>query len=500
MDNDCDGVVPNGETVGEIDDDGDGFTECENDCDDDAPAINPAASESCNGIDDDCDGVVPADEANSDGDGFRVCDGDCDDNDAAVFPGNPELCDGLDNDCDGVVPADEADGDGDGFRICEGDCDDADPTAYSGAPELCGDGIDHDGDPLTDEEADVDGDLYLACLGQDCDDGDPAIHPGFEETLDDFCDGVDNNCDDIVDYLFDFDSADPDFPVGCTGAGCPYLVPAQEALRVDEVCVREVDDDRVLLSVTPPTPLSGSAAHLLWEGPVDPESDQLIAPNNAGALFMYPTWPETPQHLCVEWEVLMEPRPRLDAACIAGHFGDGYTLAFFDDDPPHSNACPNASGQPGGGLGAAENSPYNSPGNGLVVDFDTYDDTFTGHDPSGSSVPHIHLSTTGPAASTNNFDFVHEFSGPSGPASVLVDECGQWHGARVGVTDPDSSGSHTFAVDLWDAADNFMPLGTYEDVTMQSGLRLAFTTATGAKEIDVYLDNIAIQCRPCGAP
>lgn len=31
------------------------------------------------------------------------CGDDCDDTNAASFPGNPEMCDGIDNDCDGVV-------------------------------------------------------------------------------------------------------------------------------------------------------------------------------------------------------------------------------------------------------------------------------------------------------------------------------------------------------------------------------------------------------------
>jgi hypothetical protein len=59
--------------------------------------------EVCNGIDDDCDGVIPADEADLDGDGYRVCQGDCDDTRASVHPGAPEICDDLDNDCDGGI-------------------------------------------------------------------------------------------------------------------------------------------------------------------------------------------------------------------------------------------------------------------------------------------------------------------------------------------------------------------------------------------------------------
>lgn len=38
-----------------------------------------------------------------DGDGYTVDQGDCDDSNAAIYPGAIELCDGLDNNCDGVV-------------------------------------------------------------------------------------------------------------------------------------------------------------------------------------------------------------------------------------------------------------------------------------------------------------------------------------------------------------------------------------------------------------
>ncbi len=173
--------------------DGDGFS-ADEDCDDLDPYASPAATETCNGRDDDCDGETDEGEPpdaptwylDADGDGYGLdevvaCEapegsswlaGDCDDGDPDVSPGADELCGGGDEDCDGTVDeagaADattwyvDSDGDGHGdaaasWRQCErpegtsdddDDCDDGEATVYVDAPEICNDGLDNDCDGL----------------------------------------------------------------------------------------------------------------------------------------------------------------------------------------------------------------------------------------------------------------------------------------------------------------------------------------------------------------
>ena len=126
--------------------------------------------------------------ADNDGDGYSPADGDCNDNNANQYPGAEELCDGSDNDCDGEVPANEVDADVDGYRLCDADCDDDDYNVHPGAEEIC-DQKDSDCDVEMPDNEDYDSDGYTLCDG-DCEDDNPDVWPTKPEV----CDGVDNDC------------------------------------------------------------------------------------------------------------------------------------------------------------------------------------------------------------------------------------------------------------------------------------------------------------------
>lgn len=194
--------------------DADGWFECGGDCDDALGSVSPSATEIAgNGRDDDCN--EGADEpgnpvgSDDDGDGYNETgsqggEKDCDDASAVIGPEGIEVANAVDDDCDGVVDDNTAnyDDDGDGFSEVGGDCDDDNVLVAPNAPESpdevdnnCN-GIIDEGSPTYDDDQDgfID-DPALPIEQVDCEDGDPWEYPGAFE----YCDGYDNDCDEVVD-------------------------------------------------------------------------------------------------------------------------------------------------------------------------------------------------------------------------------------------------------------------------------------------------------------
>jgi hypothetical protein len=213
-----------------IDNDGDGYSEDEGDCEDSDSSIYPNAEEYPNEVDDDCDGTIDEGTTSYDDDGDCYCEsdpclgsieimcttlevGDCDDTRPSVYYNATEVCDSVDNDCDAQIDEGTScvDDDSDGYTEIDGDCDDNNPLTYPNAIEIA-DGQDNDCDNIIDEGTinfDDDGDCFCeasSCYGSitsncvtvdgdDCDDGNPDINPDALEV----CDGDDNNCDGDTD-------------------------------------------------------------------------------------------------------------------------------------------------------------------------------------------------------------------------------------------------------------------------------------------------------------
>ena len=306
VDNDCDGEVDEGiGTIFFFDGDGDGFGS-ENvvqqscfapesyvaqpgDCDDFEMAVSPSALEICNGVDDNCDGLIDDSSSSDasvwyqdlDGDGYGAeqntllsCSapngylssaGDCDDFDMEISPLAVEICNGIDDNCDGLIDDSSSsdasvwyqDSDGDGYGLpslsstsCDQplgyvdnfeDCNDEDALVFPLANELCN-GVDDNCSGEEDEglstyawfaDFDLDGfgdpqNVQMSCLqpegmisnGGDCNDM-QGIGALINPDSDELCDGLDNDCDEMVDESSAIDASQWYFDGDEDGYGDP---------------------------------------------------------------------------------------------------------------------------------------------------------------------------------------------------------------------------------------------------------------------------------------
>ncbi|MBM76297.1 MAG: hypothetical protein CMK59_12910, partial [Proteobacteria bacterium] len=304
LDENCNDVVDDnaiGQVVHYQDIDGDGYgdaqvplTSCETyvqghvlnalDCNDTAADQNPLGIETCNELDDNCNGVVDDNATDmtiwyldSDEDGYGDVSswvlnctapelhvplaGDCDDQDSETSPDTPEECNDLDDNCNGQIDegfdaidwyydADE-DGFGDPWAVvssCEEmvgmvqdntDCDDSDSEHNPNTPEECN-GIDDNCNGQLDEgfaeldwyyDSDEDGFgdpsmVVSSCqqmvgMVQDNTDCNDSDSEHNPDTPEE-CNGTDDNCNGEIDE--DFAESDWYYDADEDGFGDPSMV------------------------------------------------------------------------------------------------------------------------------------------------------------------------------------------------------------------------------------------------------------------------------------
>jgi len=176
-----------------------GYTQKKGDCNDRNRYLNPGAVETCNGDDDNCDGIIDPQDSEGcnryykdmDGDGVGVAEfkclcvskgiyaalelGDCDDHNKNVHQNAREICNEVDDNCNGQVD------EGENLKECR-------PFYF----DKDGDGF---GYQKTSKCLCKPNGLYRAEILGDCNDDNYNVNPGAAEIFD----RRDNNCNGAID-------------------------------------------------------------------------------------------------------------------------------------------------------------------------------------------------------------------------------------------------------------------------------------------------------------
>lgn len=153
-----------------------GYVFDNSDCNDNNGAVNPNAVETCNGIDDDCDGDIDSDDQNVTGQPLWYADVDGD--------GLGDASDTLRN-C--LQPA--------GFVSNQNDCNDANSSIGAATVYFADVDQDNYGNPQASQSSCTGAPAGFVAQAGDCNDNNAAVNPAATEV----CNGIDDNCDQQID-------------------------------------------------------------------------------------------------------------------------------------------------------------------------------------------------------------------------------------------------------------------------------------------------------------
>jgi hypothetical protein len=280
IDDDCDGTpddeyVSTQTTCGVGECASTGRTTCVDGVEGDTCTPGTPSAETCDNLDNDCDGAVDEDLTQpttcgvgecAGNTGVETCNAGVWGNDTCdpLAGATAETCDNLDNDCDRSFDEDFTDlgmtctagigaCEATGNYICSADGSGTECNATPGTPGVegpygnptCGDTVDNDCDGIADSAdidcqdcTDADNDGYYVggneCGIKDCDDNDASINPGAPEICGD---RIDNDCDKRKD------DRDPEGCISCFPTGTPEDI----CNGIDDDCDEEIDEDYVVI-------------------------------------------------------------------------------------------------------------------------------------------------------------------------------------------------------------------------------------------------------------